>query len=97
MLDVHGVKVAHVAGTFGLNGVSVPAGREWSVDIDPVPDVDGLLVAAARARAAGADVVVASLHCCVEYQNDRPRSRSPRCTPCWPRPTSTWSWAITRM
>jgi poly-gamma-glutamate capsule biosynthesis protein CapA/YwtB (metallophosphatase superfamily) len=70
ILDVHGVKVAHIAGTFGLNGVSVPAGREWSVDVDPVPDVDGLLAAAARARAAGADVVVASLHCCVEYQND---------------------------
>jgi poly-gamma-glutamate synthesis protein (capsule biosynthesis protein) len=70
ILDVHGVKVAHVAGTFGLNGVSVPAGRAWSVDVDPVPDVDRMLSAAARARAAGADVVVASLHCCVEYRND---------------------------
>jgi poly-gamma-glutamate synthesis protein (capsule biosynthesis protein) len=35
-----------------------------------VPDVDGLLAAAARARAAGAEVVVASLHCCLEYRND---------------------------
>jgi poly-gamma-glutamate synthesis protein (capsule biosynthesis protein) len=70
ILDVHGVKVAHVAGTFGLNGRSAPAGREWSVDVDPAPDVDGLLAAAARARSAGADVVVASLHCCVEYRHD---------------------------
>ena len=70
ILDVHGIKVAHVAGTFGLNGRSAPAGREWSVEVDPAPDVDGLLAAAARARAAGADIVVASLHCCVEYRHD---------------------------
>jgi poly-gamma-glutamate capsule biosynthesis protein CapA/YwtB (metallophosphatase superfamily) len=70
ILDVHGVGVGHVAGTFGLNGRSAPAGREWSVDLAPAPDVDGLLAAAARARAAGADVVVASLHCCVEYRHD---------------------------
>jgi poly-gamma-glutamate capsule biosynthesis protein CapA/YwtB (metallophosphatase superfamily) len=70
ILDVHGVKVGHVAGTFGLNGRSAPPGREWSVDVDPAPDVDGMLAAAARARAAGADVVVASLHCCVEYRHD---------------------------
>jgi poly-gamma-glutamate synthesis protein (capsule biosynthesis protein) len=70
ILDVHGVKVGHVAGTFGLNGLARPAGREWSVDVDPAPNVAGLLAAAARARAAGADVVVASLHCCVEYRSE---------------------------
>ena len=48
----------------------LPAGREWSVDVAAVPDVDGMLAAAARARAAGAEVVVASLHCCLEYDND---------------------------
>jgi poly-gamma-glutamate synthesis protein (capsule biosynthesis protein) len=62
--------VGHVAGTFGLNGVPLPAGQEWSVDVAPVPAVEGMLAAAARARAAGAEVVVASLHCCVEYQHD---------------------------
>ncbi|MCW2699677.1 MAG: hypothetical protein JWQ45_1212 [Blastococcus sp.] len=70
IVDVGGVRVGHVAGTFSLNGVPLPAGREWSVDVDPVPDVDRMLAAAARARAAGAQVVVASLHCCVEYRND---------------------------
>ena len=54
----------------GLNGGGLPAGREWSVDVAGVPDVDGMLAAAARARAAGAEVVVASLHCCLEYDND---------------------------
>ena len=29
-----------------------------------------MLAAAARARAAGAEVVVASLHCCLEYEHD---------------------------
>jgi poly-gamma-glutamate synthesis protein (capsule biosynthesis protein) len=40
------------------------------VDVAAVPDVAGLLAAAARARAAGADIVVAGLHCCVEYEHD---------------------------
>jgi poly-gamma-glutamate capsule biosynthesis protein CapA/YwtB (metallophosphatase superfamily) len=48
----------------------LPTGREWSVDVVDVPDVAPVLAAAARARAAGADVVVASLHCCVEYRRD---------------------------
>jgi len=70
IVDVDGVRVGHVAATFGLNGVPLPAGREWTVDVADLPDVDGMLAAAARARAAGADVVVASLHCCQEYDND---------------------------
>jgi poly-gamma-glutamate capsule biosynthesis protein CapA/YwtB (metallophosphatase superfamily) len=70
IVDAGGVRVGHVAATFGLNGVPLPAGREWSVDVEDVPDVDGMLAAAARARAAGAEVVVASLHCCTEYRND---------------------------
>lgn len=70
IVDLDGVRVGHVAATFGLNGVPLPAGREWSVDVADLPDVEGVLAAAARARAAGADVVVASLHCCQEYDND---------------------------
>ena len=70
IVDLDGVRVGHVAATFSLNGVPLPAGREWSVDVADLPDVAGVLAAAARARAAGADVVVASLHCCLEYDND---------------------------
>ncbi len=70
IVDVGGVRVGHVAATFSLNGVPLPAGAEWSVDVVEVPDVTAMLEAAARARAAGAEVVVASLHCCVEYDND---------------------------
>ncbi len=70
IVDLDGVRVAFLAATFGLNGVPLPAGREWSVDVAEPPDVDGLLADAARARAAGADVVVVSLHCCREYEQD---------------------------
>ncbi|SOC50617.1 poly-gamma-glutamate synthesis protein (capsule biosynthesis protein) [Blastococcus aggregatus] len=70
IVDVGGVRIGHVAATYGLNGVPLPRGREWAVDVAAVPDLGGVLAAAARARAAGADVVVASLHCCREYDND---------------------------
>jgi poly-gamma-glutamate synthesis protein (capsule biosynthesis protein) len=69
IVEAAGVRVGHVAGTFSTNGVPLPAGREWSVDLAAVPDVDGMLAAAQRARQAGAEVVVASLHCCLEYQH----------------------------
>ena len=70
ILDVHGVKVAHIAAAYGLNGGGPPADRRWEVNIAAVPDVSGMLADAARARRAGAQVVIASLHCCVEYQHD---------------------------
>ena len=70
IVDAGGVRVGHVAATYGLNGGGPPAGRAWSVDVADVPDVAGMLAAAARARAAGAEVVVASLHCCLEYDHD---------------------------
>lgn len=70
IVDAGGVRVGHVAVTFSLNGVPRPAGREWSVDTFDAPEVGGALAAAARARAAGAEVVVASVHCCDEYDQD---------------------------
>lgn len=70
VVDVGGARVGVVAATFGTNGVPVPAGRAWSVDVADLPDVDGILADAARARAAGADVVVVGLHCCQEYEQD---------------------------
>jgi poly-gamma-glutamate capsule biosynthesis protein CapA/YwtB (metallophosphatase superfamily) len=49
--------------------VPLPPGREWSVAVLD-DDLAGVLDAAARARRAGADVVVAAVHCCVEYVHD---------------------------
>jgi poly-gamma-glutamate capsule biosynthesis protein CapA/YwtB (metallophosphatase superfamily) len=56
--------VAHLAATYGTNGVPVPASAPWSVTL-----LDGadLVARAAAARAAGADLVVVSMHAGVEY------------------------------
>jgi len=63
-VDVHGVTVAHLSYTFGFNGLSRPAGREWIANlIDP----NAIEAEARRARAAGADIVVVSLHWGTEY------------------------------
>lgn len=65
VMDVNGVKVGIVAGTYGLNGFPLPEGREWSVSMLDVPD---LLRQAARARrVGGAEVVVVHLHAGYEY------------------------------
>lgn len=64
ILEANGVRVAVVAGTYGLNGFPVPEGRPWSVSM---LDVDDLLGQARRARAAGADVVLVALHWGWEY------------------------------
>jgi poly-gamma-glutamate synthesis protein (capsule biosynthesis protein) len=64
ILDVHGIKVAQVSYTFGLNsGTSAPAGSPWLANIlDPAK----VLTAARAARKAGADIVIASLHWGIE-------------------------------
>ncbi len=55
--------VAHLAATYDLNG-SGPADAPWAVTF---LDAGDLVARAVAARAAGADLVVASVHCCVEY------------------------------
>jgi poly-gamma-glutamate capsule biosynthesis protein CapA/YwtB (metallophosphatase superfamily) len=62
-----GVNIAMLSATYGLNGFRLPGDQPWLVDAIDVPQ---LLAEAQVARAAGADVVVVSLHCCVEYRVD---------------------------
>ena len=58
------VTVAHLAAAYGTNGMPVPADAPWTVDlIDPAVIVERATVA----RAAGAEIVLVSIHCCVEY------------------------------
>jgi hypothetical protein len=61
-----GVRIGVVAGTFGTNGIPLPAGREWSVSLWDAPN---LLAQAKAARRAGADVVVVHLHGGDEYSH----------------------------
>ncbi|MGW3998858.1 CapA family protein [Amycolatopsis sp. NPDC004772] len=67
IMDVQGVKVAQVSYAFGFNGIKVPAGKPWLAN---QIDVDDVLAAARKAKQAGAQVVIASLHWGVEYQHD---------------------------
>ncbi|HWS59159.1 MAG TPA: CapA family protein, partial [Actinotalea sp.] len=61
------IQVAHLAATYGTNGLPIPTDAPWSVNLI---DTATLVAQATAARAAGADVVVVSVHCCVEYVSD---------------------------
>jgi len=66
ILDVHGVKVAHLSYTFSFNGLIRPAGKEW---IANSLSRDAVVAEAKRARAQGAAIVVVSIHWGTEYQH----------------------------
>lgn len=61
-----GVRVGHLSYTVNFNGLERPAGKAWLANlIDPAK----ILVEARRLRAAGAEIVVLSLHWGTEYQH----------------------------
>ena len=71
--DGRTVTVAHLAATYGLNGFTAPRGS-WSVDLI---DTRRIVRQAEEARAAGADLVVVSLHDGQEYVTEpTPHQRS---------------------
>ena len=92
IIDVRGIRVGHVAGRSPQRGAAWEEG--WSVDVD-ASDRTPMLEAAARARAAGAEVVVASLLCCLEYDNDPTPSQEEAVGFSWRHRTSTSSSATT--
>lgn len=56
---VAGVPVAHISASYGFNGFSPPAGEPWRVN---GIDAQRIIADATAARAAGAAVVIVSLH-----------------------------------
>jgi capsule synthesis protein PGA_cap len=62
----NGVKVAQLAYAFGFNGIPLPAGQAWLANRTDVPTI---LAAARRAKQAGADIVVLSMHWGTEYDH----------------------------
>lgn len=64
---VDDVEVAHLSYTYGLNGMPLPQDRPWMVDLI---DEDRILADVQRAREAGAEFVIASMHWGVEYQQE---------------------------
>jgi len=65
--EVNGIAIAHLSWTYGLNGFVLPADEPWLVN---VTDPARVLEDAARAREAGADVVVLSIQWGNEYVTD---------------------------
>jgi len=65
LYDAAGIVVGHVSATFSTNGIPVPASTPWLVS---GVDADELLLAAHRARTAGAEFVVVSIHWGQEYR-----------------------------
>ncbi len=64
IVDTAGVEVAHLSYTFGFNGLRRPTGKRWITNlIDPA----AIIGEAKRARAAGAQIVVVSMHWGTEY------------------------------
>ncbi|MDR1634222.1 MAG: CapA family protein [Bifidobacteriaceae bacterium] len=58
--------IAHIAATYGVNGLPLPADQPWSVNT-PI-DTARMITQAEAARAAGADIVLATIHDGVEYR-----------------------------
>ncbi|WP_086562559.1 CapA family protein [Streptomyces africanus] len=67
VLQAGPAKVAHLAYTYDTNGIPLPDGRPWAVNLI---DEARILADARAAREAGADVVVVSLHWGTEWQDD---------------------------
>ncbi|MGW4895328.1 CapA family protein [Kitasatospora sp. NPDC004240] len=66
LLRAGGATVAQLAYTYGTNGIPLPEGRPWAVNLI---DRGRILADARAARAGGADVVVVSVHWGTEWQD----------------------------
>ena len=62
--DVNGIKIAFLAFTYGTNGIPVPEGKEYLVNLI---DEELILKQIELAKAENVDVICASMHWGVEY------------------------------
>ena len=67
LIDANGVTVAHLSYTYGFNAGELAADRSHLAN---VVDADAIEAEARRARAAGAEFVIASLHWGTQYVRD---------------------------
>jgi len=63
--EADGVRVGHLAYSMDTNGIPIPAGKPWIINLN---DPDKMLADAAALKAAGAEIVVMSVHWGAEYQ-----------------------------
>jgi len=66
LVPVKGVLVAHLSYTFSFNGLVRPRGKEWLANY---LKADAVLTEARRAKQAGAEVVIVSIHWGTEYSH----------------------------
>jgi poly-gamma-glutamate capsule biosynthesis protein CapA/YwtB (metallophosphatase superfamily) len=65
IVDVRGVPVAQLSYAANFNGIPLPEGKPWAANpLEP----EAVIADARRAREAGAEIVIASLHWGTEYQ-----------------------------
>ncbi len=64
VIDAGGVKVGLINFAYGTNGIPVPEGKPWAINLIDIP---AMLKAAHAAKAAGADIVLAAVHAGDEY------------------------------
>lgn len=57
--SVNGVSVAHLAYTYGFNGYRIPRAQPWCCNVVSAPK---MIADARKARAAGAQIVIVSMH-----------------------------------
>ncbi|MEO8888378.1 MAG: CapA family protein [Jatrophihabitantaceae bacterium] len=62
----NGVKIAQLAYSFDFNGIAIPSDKPWIANLTDVPKI---LAAAHRAKQAGANIVVLSMHWGNEYDH----------------------------
>ncbi len=64
-LDLNGIKTAFIAYTYGTNGIPIPEGKDFCVNL-----IDEVIIERqiSRAKNEGAELIVASMHWGVEYQ-----------------------------
>ena len=63
--DLNGIRTAFLAFTYGTNGIPLPSGKEFCVNLI---DEEFILSQIEQAKAQGAELIVASMHWGVEYQ-----------------------------
>lgn len=63
--QVNGIHLAHLSYTHGLNGLKLPRGEDWWVNLI---DVETIAADAATARNEGAEFIIVSLHWGTEYR-----------------------------
>ena len=71
--DVNGIKIAFISFTYGTNGIPVPAGKEYSVNL--IENRKDMLKQISLAKEQEVDVICASMHWGIEYSQKQSKEQ----------------------